>query len=78
VKRITELENCLWRLADAVSNSMKLNEHPELRAALEEAELVLRNRLEIAEAQHRFHSEVGPFKDDLRLFKRQQPPNSDW
>jgi len=35
VKRITELENCLWRLADALS-SMNLDSHLELRAALEE------------------------------------------
>ena len=68
VKRITELENCLWRLADRLS-SMNLDRHPELRAALEEATLVLKNRLEVDDAKHRFHSELGVFRDELRLIK---------
>jgi hypothetical protein len=68
VKRITELENCLWRLADALS-SMNLDHHPELRRALEEATLVLKNRLEVDDGKHRFHSELGAFKDELRIIK---------
>jgi hypothetical protein len=68
VKRITELENCLWRLADRLS-SMNLDSHPELRAALEEATLVLKNRLEVDDAKHRLHSELGVFRDELRLIK---------
>jgi hypothetical protein len=59
VKRITELENCLWRLVDAVLTSINVARHPELRAAAEEAKLVLNNRLEIDESKHRFHSELG-------------------
>jgi hypothetical protein len=73
VKRITELENALWRLADAVSAAGNIDENPKLRAAVVEAEVVLKNRLEIDESKHRFHSELGVskdgFKDDLRLFK---------
>ena len=73
VKRIMELENTLWRLADAAATSGKVDENPQLRAAVEEAKLVLKNRLEIDESKHRFHSELGTsrdeFKDDLRLFK---------
>ena len=69
VKRITELENCVWRLADAISHTVKLEEHPELRSAVEEAQLVLKNRIEVDDAQHRFTSELGPFPDDLGLFK---------
>ena len=68
VKRITELENCLWRLADALS-SMHLDSHPELRAALEEATTVLKNRLEVDDGKHRFHSELQVFKDELRIIK---------
>jgi hypothetical protein len=68
VKRITELENCLWRLADALS-SVNLESHPELRAALEEATLVLKNRLEVDDGKHRFHSELGVFRDELRIIK---------
>ena len=68
VKRITELENCLWRLADALS-SMNLDRHPELRAALEGAALVLKNRLEVDDSKHRFHSELGAFRDELRIIK---------
>jgi len=69
VKRITELENCLQRLANAVLASSDLDRHPELRAAAEEAKLVLKNRLEVDDTKHRFHSELGVFKDDLRTIK---------
>ena len=69
VKRITELENCLWRMAAAVWSSSDVARHPELRAAAEEAKLVLKNRLEVDETKHRFHSELGVFKDELRTIK---------
>ena len=72
VKRITELETSLQVLANA---AMKvLNEeapeerreknHSALRAAVEEAKLTLKNRLEIDETKHRFHSELGSISDD--------------
>jgi hypothetical protein len=35
-----------------------------LRAAVEEAKLVLKNRLEVDDTKHRFHSELGVFKDE--------------
>jgi Zn-dependent oligopeptidase len=69
VKRIAELENSLQRLASAVMTSSDVDKHPELRAAAEEAKLVLKNRLEVDEAKHRFHSELGPFSDELRIIK---------
>jgi hypothetical protein len=69
VKRITELENCLQRLASAVLTASDVDRHPEMRAAAEEAKLVLKNRLEVDEAKHRFHSELGVFKDELRILK---------
>ncbi len=69
MKRITELENCLQRVASAVLSSSDLDQHPELRAAAEEAKLVLKNRLEVEDAKHRFHSELGVFQDDLRIIK---------
>ena len=69
VKRITELENCLQRLASAVLTSSDLDRHPELRAAAEEAKLVLKNRLEVDDTKHRFHSELGALNDDLRIIK---------
>jgi hypothetical protein len=59
VKRITELENCLWRLANAILSSSDVEKHPELRAAAEEAKLALKDRLEVDEHKHRFHSELG-------------------
>lgn len=59
VERITELENCLWRLADAVLHATSIGRHPQLRAAAEEAKLVLKNRLEVEEGKHRFTSELG-------------------
>ena len=63
VARITALENCLWRLADAVLHSSSIGRHPELRAAAEEAKLVLRNRLEVEDSRHRFPSELGTIRD---------------
>jgi hypothetical protein len=69
VKRITELENFLQRLASAVMTSSDLDKHPELRAAAEDAKLVLKNRLEVDDSKHRFHTELGPFNNDLRILK---------
>ena len=69
VKRIMELESCLQHLANAVMASGDLEKLPELRAAAEEAKLVLKNRLEVDNTKHRFHSELGVFKDDLKLIK---------
>jgi hypothetical protein len=63
VKRITELENCLWRLADAALSSSDVDKHPELRAAAEQAKLVLKNQLEVDETKHRFHSEFRRIKE---------------
>jgi hypothetical protein len=69
MKRITELENCLQRLASAVLASSDVGRHPELRAAAEEAKLALKNRLEVDDTKHRFHSELGVFGDELRIIK---------
>jgi hypothetical protein len=69
LKRITELENCLQRLASAVMTSSEVDRHPELRAAAEEAKLVLKNRLEVDDNKHRFHSELGVIKDELRIIR---------
>ena len=69
VRRITELENSLQRLASAVLTSSDVDKRPELRAAAEDAKLVLKNRLEVDENKHRFHSELGAFKDELRIIK---------
>jgi tetrahydrodipicolinate N-succinyltransferase len=69
VARITELENCLQHLANAVLTSSDIDKHPELRAAAEEAKLVLKNRLEVDDTKHRVHTEWGVFKDELRIIK---------
>ncbi|PYT79526.1 MAG: hypothetical protein DMG41_38500 [Acidobacteria bacterium] len=66
VTRITELENCLWRLANAVMTSGDMDRHRELRAAAEEAKLALKNGLEVHESKHRFRSELGASKEELR------------
>jgi cell division septum initiation protein DivIVA len=72
VKRITELENCLQRLANAVSEaSGDITNHPGLRAAAEEAKLVLKNRLEVDVSKHRIHTELGELKDEVAVFKDQ-------
>ena len=69
VKRVNELENCLQRLANAVLASSDVDGHPELRSIAEEAKLLLKNRLEIDDTRHRFRSELGVFKDELRIIK---------
>ena len=63
VKRITELENCLQRLASAAMTLIRNDRHSELRAAAEEAKLLLKNQLEVDEGKHRFHSELGTIKE---------------
>jgi hypothetical protein len=69
VKRINELENCLQRLANAALASGNIVKHPELRAAAEEAKLLLKNRLEVDDTKHRFHSELGLVKDESRIIE---------
>ncbi len=69
VKRINELENCLQRLANAALALSDVAKHTELRSAAEEAKLVLKNRLEGDDTKHRFHRELGLFKDELRIIK---------
>jgi hypothetical protein len=64
VKRINELENCLQRLA-----SGNIDKRPQLRAAAEEAKLLLKNRLEVDDTKHRFHSELGLVKDESRIIE---------
>lgn len=72
-ERITELENCLQRLANAVWASGSIDKNPALRAAAEEAALVLKNRLEVDDVASRISKRVSarlePFQDDLRLIK---------
>src|SRR5215813_2431908 len=63
VRRIQELENCLWRLANATFASVDVDKFPELRIAAEEAQLALNNRLVIDDSKHRFRSQLGRSKD---------------
>lgn len=69
VKRITELENCLQRLALAVMAISDLDRHPELRAGAEEAKLALKNRLEVDYTKHIIRSELGALKDEVEAFR---------
>jgi hypothetical protein len=68
VKRINELENCLQRLANAALASGNIDKRPQLRAAAEEAKL-LKNRLEVHDTKHRFHSEWGLVKEESRIIE---------
>ena len=80
--RITQLENCLQRLANTVWESGLIDKGPGLRAATEEAAVVLKNRLEVGEVasqiRKRVSPRVEPFVDDLRLIKpsRKKSPDS--
>ena len=80
--RITELENCLQRLANAVWASGLIDKFSGLRATTEEAAIVLKNRLEVEDVASRIRkrvsARVAPFQDDLRLIKpsRTKAPDS--
>jgi hypothetical protein len=50
VKRITDLENMIWKLCQQIDSR---------NPVVEEAKLLLKNRLEIDESAHRFHSVLG-------------------
>jgi hypothetical protein len=82
-ERITQLENCLQRLANAVWASGLIDKDSDLRAATEDAAVVLKNRLEVADLASRIRKRVNvrlePFQDDLRLTKPTGPkaPDSD-
>jgi hypothetical protein len=52
-KRITELENCLQRLANAVLALDDIDRRPKLRASAEEAAILLKNRLEVDDLTRR-------------------------
>lgn len=81
-ERITELENCLQRLANAVWASGLIDKGSGLRAATEEAAIVLKNRLEVEDVASRIRKRVSarvePFQDDLRLIQpsRTKVPDS--
>jgi Ni,Fe-hydrogenase III large subunit len=79
--RITELENCLQRLANAVWASGMIDKGSGLRAATEEAAIVLKNRLEVADVASRIKKRVSarlePFQDDLQLNKSSRPKAPD-
>jgi hypothetical protein len=81
-ERITELENCLQRLANAVRASGLIDKGSGLREATEEAAIVLKNRLEVGEVASRIRKRVSerlePFQEDLRLIKpsRTKAPDS--
>ncbi len=53
VKRITELENCIWSLCDELA---RFDEHNHVLLA---AALVLKNHFEVDPEAHRFHSQLG-------------------
>ena len=53
VQRITDLENMIWKLCQEIDSR---------NPVVEEAKLLLKNRLEIDEAAHRFHSVLGKEK----------------
>lgn len=80
--RIEKLENCLQRLANAVWASGLIDRGSGLRAATEEAAIVLKNRLEVEEVASQIRKRVSarlePFRDDLRLTKpsRTKGPDS--
>jgi hypothetical protein len=80
-ERITELENCLQRLASAVWASGLIDKAPGLRAPTEEAAIVLKNRLEVGDVGSRIRKRVSarlePFQDDLRLTKPSRTKGSD-
>jgi hypothetical protein len=56
--RITELENCLQRLANAVMALDDIQRHARLRDVAEQAAIVLKNRLEVDDLTRRVKQNV--------------------
>jgi hypothetical protein len=56
VKRITDLENCIWRLCQEL---VRLEPH---NPVVEEGTLLLKNILEVDEKAHTFRSQLGAEK----------------
>jgi hypothetical protein len=54
-QRITDLENMIWKLCQEIDSHNPI---------VEEAKLLLKNRLEIDETAHRFNSVLGKEKTD--------------
>lgn len=81
--RITELENCLQRLANAVWASGLIDRSSAVREATEDAAIVLKNRLEVGDVasqiRKRVRARVKPFEDDLGITKSSStdPPDAD-
>ena len=67
MKRITEMEFCLQRLANTVLASKYREKHAELRTFAEEAKLLLKNRLEVDDSKHRFRREWGRIREESVL-----------
>jgi hypothetical protein len=80
--RITDLENCLQRLASAVIALPDINRRRRLQAVAEEAATLLKNRLEVDDLTRRVKQRVrsrlvrflrgdepAAFADDLRVLK---------
>ena len=82
-ERTNQLENCLQRLANTVWASGLMDKGSGLRAATEEAALVLENRLEVGDVVNRIKKRVSartrPSQDDLQVIKpsRASASNSD-
>jgi hypothetical protein len=72
--RIEELENRLQKLANLVSAEPGWKELPAIRKAVEEAGLVLKNRLEVGDltsmVKKRIRAKMDPFMDELGLMGR--------
>src|SRR5262249_28523883 len=63
VRRIQELENCLWRLANTTFASVVDEKFRVLRIATGQAQLVLNNTFLIDDSKHKFRSQLGRSKD---------------
>jgi hypothetical protein len=77
VNRITELENCLQRLANALLAESDLERRPKLRAAAEQAGMLLKNRLEVGDLSQKMKQRI---RGRLRRFLeepefRDDPPD---
>jgi len=67
MKRITEMEIYLQRLAHTVLASNYREKHAALRTFAEEAKLLLKNRLEVDDSKHRFRREWGRIREESVL-----------
>jgi hypothetical protein len=78
VKRITDLENCIQRMANAILAYTDALQQPDLHALAEQGTLLLKERLAVDDKKHRFRTKFGTMDiEPASTPEKPDPPNED-